>query len=283
MAFDLLLQAWVLSALVMTALWLVQRRTGNANAVDVAWAALIGVHAIVLAVRADGEWLRRLLIAVIAGGWAFRLAIYLFVTRVLGGAEEDGRYRSLRREWGQGKFFVFYQAQALLTVVLAVPFLLISANPAPRFSLVEIAGLGLWLLALGGEAVADAQLARFRADPANRGLTCRVGLWRFSRHPNYFFEWLIWCAFALMAISAPHGWVALAAPALMLLFILKITGIPPTEAQALASRGDDYRRYQETTSAFVPWFPGNSKRKGRSARFVALPRTDNEERRTDVV
>jgi steroid 5-alpha reductase family enzyme len=260
----LLLLAWAVAAAVMLVLWAVQRRTRNANAVDVAWAALIGVNALFFAALSEGDLVRRVLIALLAAGWSLRLAGYLFVTRVLREAPEDGRYRTLRGEWGQGKFFVFYQAQALLTVVLAVPFLLISANPAPAFSWLEGLGAALWLVALAGEAVADAQLARFRGDPAHRGRTCRVGLWRYSRHPNYFFEWLIWCAWSVMALAAPYGWIALAAPALMLVFILKITGIPPTEAQALESRGDDYRHYQQTTSAFFPWFP-----RGRGTRMTS--------------
>ncbi len=93
------------------------------------------------------------------------------------------------------------------------------------------------------------------APPANRGRTCRRGLWRYSRHPNYFFEWLHWWAYALIAWGAAFVWVTVAAPFVMLVFVLFISGIPPTEARALASRGEDYRRYQRETSAFFPWFP----------------------------
>ena len=106
-----------------------------------------------------------------------------------------------------------------------------------------------------GETVADRQLLAFKRDPANRGRTCRTGLWRTSRHPNYFFEWILWCGFGLLGYAAPWGWTGLAAPLLILCSIVFVTGIPPTEAQALASRGDDYRAYQRTTSAFVPWPP----------------------------
>jgi steroid 5-alpha reductase family enzyme len=250
----LLLLAWAVAAAVMLVLWAVQRRTRNANAVDVAWAALIGVNALFFAALSEGDLVRRVLIALLAAGWSLRLAGYLFVTRVLREAPEDGRYRTLRGEWGQGKFFVFYQAQALLTVVLAVPFLLISANPAPAFSWLEGLGAALWLVALAGEAVADAQLARFRGDPAHRGRTCRVGLWRYSRHPNYFFEWLIWCAYWLFALASPWGWATVYCPLLMLYFLFRVTGIPATEAQALRSKGEAYREYQRTTSVFIPWF-----------------------------
>ena len=106
-----------------------------------------------------------------------------------------------------------------------------------------------------GETVADRQLLAFKRDPAHRGRTCRAGLWRYSRHPNYFFEWVLWCGFGAFGLTGPLGWLGLAAPFLILFTILFETGIPPTEAQALASRGEDYRRYQRTTRAFVPWPP----------------------------
>jgi steroid 5-alpha reductase family enzyme len=106
-----------------------------------------------------------------------------------------------------------------------------------------------------GEWTADRQLARFRADPANRGKTCRAGLWRSSRHPNYFFQSLFWWTFVLLSVGAPHAWLTLISPLIILFLILKVTGIPPTEERALQSRGEDYRAYQRTTSAFIPWFP----------------------------
>lgn len=164
----------------------------------------------------------------------------------------------LRREWATRvplKFFFFFEFQALLCVVLSAPFLLPAVNPAPQFSPLEYAGAALWVIAILGEIVSDGQLSAFKADHRNKGKTCRVGLWNLSRHPNYFFEWLIWMAFALFALPSPYGYLGLVSPALILYFLFKVTGIPATEAQALRSRGDDYRRYQETTSAFVPWFP----------------------------
>ncbi len=253
----LLFSGWLLAATVMAVLWAIQRRTRNATAVDVAWAANLGLLAALYAVAADGLPLRRALLALVAGAWSLRLASHLLVDRVLGRAE-DGRYERLRKEWGaraDARFFVFYQFQALLDAVLSVPFLLVCRNAAPQLHPFEFAGAGLLAAALAGESLADAQLQRHRSEPANKGKTCRSGLWRYSRHPNYFFEWLNWCGFALMAWSAPFGWLGLLSPLLMLVFILKVTGIPPTEAQAVLSRGEDYRRYQRTTSAFLPWFP----------------------------
>ncbi len=240
----------------MLALWLIHLRTGNAAIVDAGWAGGLGLLGVLYAALGEGYWLRRAILAAMAGAWGFRLAVYLLSTRIIGHPEE-GRYQELRRQWKTNiafKFLVFFEFQALLCVVLAVPFLAASRNVPPEISALEWVAVALWVIAWVGEFIADAQLSAFKLDPANRGKTCQAGLWRYSRHPNYFFEWLIWMAFALYGIESPNGWWGLISPALMLYFVLRVTGIPATEAQALRTRGDEYRRYQETTSAFVPWF-----------------------------
>lgn len=249
----------VLACTIMFVLWLRQQRTHDATAVDVAWAANLGGLALLYAVFSEGDSGRRALVALLAGGAFARLAVHLYVDRARGQGE-DGRYRALRAQWGNAasrKFFGFFQAQALLDVVLSLPFLVACANTAPLGAL-DAAALVLGSVALAGEWLADRQLARFRADPAQRGRTCRTGLWRLSRHPNYFFQWLLWCSYAALAWHAPLGWLGLVGPLAMFVLIVFVTGIPPTEAQALRSRGDDYREYQRTTSPFVPWFPRRS-------------------------
>lgn len=251
------LAGWLALIVLFTALWFWQQKHRDAGIVDVGWAAGLGLLALLYAVAGEGHPMRRLLVGVMGGAWGFRLALHLLRDRIIG-KPEDGRYQTLRRGWGRRAplaFFIFFQAQGLLDVVLSLPFLLAAMNPAPAPGPLDLLAAGVWLVALTGETVADRQLAAWRAEPANRGRTCRVGLWRTSRHPNYFFEWIIWCAHALLAASAPHGWLALFAPLLILLFLFRVTGIPTTEAQALVSRGDDYRRYQAETSVFIPWFP----------------------------
>lgn len=256
----LLLQGLLGMSALMAFLWLVHLRIKNAAVVDVGWAAGLALLAILYAFQGDGLSFRRIAIACLAGLWGFRLALHLLVDRVIDQLEE-GRYRELRDRWKTSvpaKFFVFFQFQAVLDVLLSIPFLLVALNPEPEISAIEIAGMILWALAFAGEAIADRQLRRFKADPANRGHVCRDGLWRYSRHPNYFFEWLIWVSFFLIALPAPHGWIAAVSPLLILFFLFRVTGIPATEAQALRSRGDLYREYQRTTSAFLPWFPLNT-------------------------
>ncbi len=173
---------------------------------------------------------------------------------------EDGRYQPLRRHWNghQGKIFGFFQFQALLIVLFALPFVAVAVNPQPRGWGWLIAAVAMWLLSVSGESIADRQLARFRANPANKGKTCRDGLWRYSRHPNYFFEWLHWFTYVLLAVQSPLWWLAWSGPLVMYVFLRWVSGIPFTEAQALRSRGEDYREYQRTTPMLFPWFPSRS-------------------------
>jgi len=247
---------WAGMALAMAWAWQLQRRYGKAGIVDILWTAGVGVLGMGFAVAADGYPQRRLLIGLLAGAWSFRLSSYLLV-RVLGSAE-DGRYEALKKKWGdatQRNLFWFFQVQALWSVLFAAPMLVAARNAHAPLGLLDAAGVVVWATAIFGEMQADKQLAVFRADKANKGKVCQTGLWRYSRHPNYFFEWLHWWAYVLIGWLAPFGWLTLFGPALMLLFLFKITGIPPTEANALASRGEAYRRYQQNTSVFFPWPP----------------------------
>jgi len=247
--------SWVAMALLMSILWELQRRLGKAAIVDAAWAAGIGAVSVLFAVFAEGDPMRRLLVGAMAGLWGGRLAGHLLV-RVLG-EWEDGRYRTLRRQWGSKSnpyLFLFFQVQALWALLFSLPMLVASMNPHP-VGPQDFAGVLVWAIALSGEALADRQLASFRKKSGTGSMVCQEGLWRYSRHPNYFFEWLHWWAYVLLGWSGPQGWLTLAGPLLMFLFLFKITGIPPTERQALASRGNAYREYQRTTSIFVPWPP----------------------------
>ena len=241
----------------MVVLWAIQCRTRNAALVDAGWAFLVGAAAVIYAIEGTGADLKRGLAAGLGGLWSTRLVAHLLNDRILGHPEE-GRYRALRGYWGARAnlhFLWFFVAQAWLAVALALPFRLLAGDPGGALGPLQGIGLAVFALAWIGEAVADAQLQAFRTRPEHRGQTCRRGLWRWSRHPNYFFEWLIWVGMALLAMPAPHGaWAWLAALGMFVL-ITRVTGIPYAEAQALRSRGDDYRRYQVSTSSFFPLPP----------------------------
>lgn len=246
----------------MAMLWLIARAKQNAGIVDVGWSAGVGLLAVFYAATADGDPARRLLVGAMAGLWSARLGGYLLVNRVLG-KPEDRRYAAMRAAWGaraDRNFLWFFQAQAVLAVLFSLPMWVIAQMPMRPTRAVDFLGIALWWIAVKCESLADRQLARFRADPANHGKVCRDGLWYYSRHPNYFFEFVHWWAYLLLGWGAPWWWINAIIPWLMLWFLLRVTGIKPTEASASRSRGEDYLEYQRTTSAFIPWPPRNRAR-----------------------
>jgi steroid 5-alpha reductase family enzyme len=259
-SFTLVLTAYLVMVAVMVGLWILQLRVRNVSIADVGWCA--GLIAVVLwyAIQGTGETERRVLVAALAVIYAGRLGFYILLNRVIGKTEE-ARYRRLREQWGSSesiRMFGYFQLQALAVVIFSLPFLVLIHNPQPPFVLTELVGLLIWIVAVSGEAIADRQLAQFRSQARNRNHVCRDGLWRYSRHPNYFFEWLHWWAYVVMGVSTPGWFLTWIGPIGMGWALLKVTGIPWVERQALASRGEDYREYQRTTSAFFPWFPRGS-------------------------
>ncbi|OZI29265.1 hypothetical protein CEG14_21840 [Bordetella genomosp. 1] len=250
-----LLALAVLMTGAMSLAWGWQRRHDNAGIVDAVWAAGVGGAALLIGASGTGAPATRAWLALLGGLWAARLAWHIW--RRVRAEPEDGRYRALRAHWqgDQGKFYLFFLFQAGLVVLFALPFTAVAANPHAPGALQLALALAIWLAAVGGEGLADRQLAAWRADPANRGRTCRAGLWRYSRHPNYFFEWCHWFAYVALAWGSPLFWLSLSGPVLMYVFLRWISGIPFTEKQALRTRGEDYRAYQRDTPMFFPWFP----------------------------
>ena len=241
----------------MVVLWALQLWTKDAGIADVGWSAGIGICAIVFCYWGDGYLPRRVLVAVLALLWSLRLTLHLLPARLLL-LGEDGRYQMLRKRWGskaQRNLFVYFQFQVVLVGVFAIPFWAIATDVREGLTLFDYTALGLALASLIGEGIADRQLAVFKADPSNQGQTLMTGLWRYSRHPNYFFDWLFWWTFVLVSVPRDHLWINLIPPIVLFVLLRYVTGIPHAENQALATRGNQYRTYQKVTNAFIPWFP----------------------------
>jgi steroid 5-alpha reductase family enzyme len=249
-------------SLLMTIAWGVRERTGNSGWVDTIWTfavGLVGAGSALWPVAGAAPSARQWLVAALISIWSLRLGWHIAVrTR---GISDDARYAAFASEWGldaRRRMFIFLQNQALGSIPLAFSIFVAARFPETGLRLEDYLGVLILLVGITGEALADAQLKEFRNDPANKGWVCDVGLWRWSRHPNYFFEWFGWLAYPVIAISIGHplqypwGFASLLAPVLMYWFLVHVTGIPPLEAQMLRSRGDRYRDYQSRTSAFFP-------------------------------
>lgn len=239
--------------LTMTITWVIQLKNNNAGIVDVTWTYNFALLAYFAFIFGDGLYDRKVLLTSIAILWSIRLGTYLYRRNV--GKPEDVRYAKLRKDWGKAaavKMLLFFYFQAVFNMILAVPMVLICFNREASLHFNEYLGAAIVVLSIIGEGLADWQLKQFKADPKNKGQVCEKGLWYYSRHPNYFFEWLVWVGFFIFALSADYGYIAIISPVLILWTLLKMTGIPMTEELSVKSKGDLYREYQRTTSAFVP-------------------------------
>ncbi len=249
------------SALIMVLVWLLALKIRNIGIVDVAWAGLMAAAGIYCAWVAGGSDLARLAVAGLSGIWGFRLFFSLYVR--VSHEPEDGRYQALRSAWhgSAGKLFIFFQGQAVIVALFSLPFIAAAGNTQLTLDYRFILAILVFVISVFGESLADRQLAAFRGNPDNKGKTCRSGLWAYSRHPNYFFEWLHWFSYLLLAIGSQYFLFSLIGPVLMLVFLYRVSGIPWTEAQALRSRGEDYARYQREVSAFFP-MPRSAQKQG---------------------
>lgn len=251
---DLLLVTGALMVL-FAVTFLIARNINNYGIVDVVWSYAFAGVAWYFAATGPGWPPRTIVIATLASLWSLRLGSHLARRVAAHHPAEDSRYLQLRQDWRANfgpKMFGFFQLQALSVVLLSLPFLLPTRHAAAGFSIWEIAGFAWCLAAIVGETLADRQLAAFLRRPENRGRVCDVGLWRWSRHPNYFFEWCIWVGFWLFACGSPWGWTSVIAPAAILHLLLNVTGVPLAEASSLRSKGDAFRAYQRRTNTFFP-------------------------------
>jgi steroid 5-alpha reductase family enzyme len=263
----MVLYLWAIAAIalslsiLMAGAWMVQQRTGNSGWVDTIWTfslGLVGAGSALWPVAGTAPNARQWLVAALVAIWSLRLGLHIAVRT--SGMTDDPRYAAFAREWGVDsprKMFLFLQNQGFGSIPLVFSIFVAARFPSDMLRPQDYLAALILLSGVAGEALADAQLKRFRRLPANKGRVCDVGLWRWSRHPNYFFEWFGWLAYPVIAISPDYGWgwMTLLAPVFMYWILVHVTGIPPLEEQMLRSRGEGYRDYQARTSMFFPLPP----------------------------
>jgi steroid 5-alpha reductase family enzyme len=251
-------------SILMALAWVAQQGTGNSGWVDTIWTfsvGLVGAHSALWPVAGASLNARQWLVAALVAIWSLRLGVHIAIRTA--GISDDPRYAAFAAEWGADsprRMFIFLQNQAFGSIPLVFAIFVAAHVPQGALRLQDDLGALILMVGIAGEGLADAQLQAFRQRPANQGRVCDAGLWRWSRHPNYFFEWLGWFAYPVIALSPdyasdPWGWASLLAPAFMYWILVHVTGIPPLEAQMLRSRGERYRDYQSRTSAFFPMPP----------------------------
>lgn len=257
----MLLNFLLLDVVIMAVCWLIVTYNQRAGLVDVAWSFCIALNVMIAAFWLDTAPLSvRIFIGCASSIWFLRLTWHL-LRRYWHESEEDRRYANMRRAMGQFKhlgFLAFFMFQAGLAILFSYPMLSLLSTTVIQWSewthWALIAAAIMMLLAFIGESTADQQLYRFKQKPEHHGKTMNQGLWKYSRHPNYFFEWLHWFAYPILGLAAGQYllWIY---PLLMWAFLYYITGIPFSEQQALRHRGQNYRDYQQRTSMFIPWQP----------------------------
>ncbi len=270
----MVLYVWAIAAIalslsvLMAGAWIVQQRTGNSGWVDTIWTfslGLVGAASALWPVAGSAPNARQWLVAALVAVWSLRLGLHIAARTA--GITDDPRYAAFAKEWGVDsprRMFVFLQNQGFGSIPLVFSIFVAARFPSDLLRPQDYLGALILFAGIAGEALADAQLKRFRTDATNKGQVCDIGLWRWSRHPNYFFQWFGWLAYPVMALSPdyPWGWATLLAPAFMYWILVHVTGIPPLEAQMLRSRGARYRDYQSRTSMFFPLPPQKDVQKG---------------------
>lgn len=241
----------------MVLLWLLSLALKNSSIVDIFWGTGFVIFAwVAYFLTPDGFPARKLLLVALVTIWGLRLTLHILIRNA--GKPEDFRYQVWRKEagpsWWWRSFFKVFLLQGMLLWVIATPLLAAQISPQPdQFTFFEYLAVTVWAYGFFFEAVGDWQLTRFKADPANKGKLLSSGVWRFTRHPNYFGDSAQWWGFYLLALAA-GGWWTIFSPVMMTLLLLRVSGVALLE-KTLVKEKPGYREYVETTSAFVPWFP----------------------------
>lgn len=245
--------AIVAIACMMLTVWAISLVMRDASIVDIAWGSGFVLVAWVTFWLSDGNSTRSLLLTVLATIWGLRLSIYLAKRNL--GHGEDFRYQAMRRKYGARfaivSLYTVFGLQGLLMFVVSLPVQLGQVQTEPGFGVIGGLGVLVWGVGIYFEAVGDAQLARFKRDPANKGLVMDQGLWRYTRHPNYFGDSCVWWGLGLIAAETSNGVYGLIGPVVMTILLVKVSGVAMLD-RSLLKRKPGYENYVATTSAFFP-------------------------------
>lgn len=248
----------------MIALWLISLLLRNASIIDIFWGAGFVITAwIYFYLTPDGYLTRKWLIVLITTIWGLRLSIHIFLRNW--GHGEDFRYQKWRQDagskWWWQSFFKVFALQGLLMWIISAPLLATQISPTPaKLIWLDFIAIIAWGIGFFFEAVGDWQLVRFKADPINKGKLLNTGLWRYTRHPNYFGDAVQWWGFYLIAVAAGGYW-SIFSPILMTILLRNVSGVTMLE-KTLKDTKPGYKEYVETTNAFIPWFPRKKKQSG---------------------
>lgn len=257
---ELLIYGQVGASILMFFAWIHALVIKNTSYVDALWGYGVGILGFIFLTLATDNCdpARLALLKALLITWSVRLGTYLL--KRCQGKTEDARYAYLREYMGKKAnlgFFIFFQIQAFWVVLFASPFLILVRNPNPINSMDHI-GLIIWLIGFSGVHIADKQLKIFKSQPdCTRADVCSTGLWKYSRHPNYFFEWVLWISYIFLGWQAPLGEWLLLIPVILYIFLSKITGVPFVEARKLEASGKEYESYIQQTNSFFPGLPKN--------------------------
>lgn len=241
----------------MTILWVISIYIRNVSIVDLFWGVCFMLSALVYFVLTDGKGIREIVLLTLVSLWGLRLSIYLAWRNF--GKGEDFRYREFRRQYGEHRYwwisyFQTFLLQGILMWLISAPLLGAQYGSSEHsLSILDFVGIITWIIGITFEAGGDWQLARFMANPANKGKVLNAGFWRYTRHPNYFGDAAIWWGFALFSVSA-GSYLPILGSLLMTALIIKVSGVALLE-KTLKSDKPDYHIYVQNTSAFIPWFP----------------------------
>jgi len=252
---EILFQAAIVIFIYFFVFFLVAQYIRNNSIVDMGWGAGFVLVAFVILISQGAYVERNLLITLLVTIWGGRLTYY--IVKRNWGKPEDFRYAKWRKEWGKWlvprAFLQVFMLQGVLMLIIGYPIIVVNANPQPGLSFIDYLGLLIWITGFVFESVGDKQLAEFKKDPANKGHVIQSGLWKYTRHPNYFGEATMWWGIFLLSISVPLGWSAVISPLTITLMLLYVSGVPMLEKKY--KDNPEFQEYARRTNKFFPWFP----------------------------